>query len=155
MRKLAVSAVIIGVFAFYSLMHGRANPASPSAVLPRPTTGSSGTPTATDAGGATNPAATSGSAYKNGTYVGNVADAQWGYVQVKAVIQGGKIANVQWMQYPSDRQRSVEINSYADPQLTTEAIQAQSAQVDIVTGATDSSIAFMESLGNALSQAQA
>jgi uncharacterized protein with FMN-binding domain len=76
-------------------------------------------------------------------------------VQVKAVIQGGKIANVQWVQYPSDRQRSVEINSYADPQLTTEAIQAQSAQVDIVTGATDSSIAFMESLGNALSQAQA
>ncbi len=76
-------------------------------------------------------------------------------MQVKAVIQGGKIANVQWVQYPSDRQRSVEINSYADPQLTTEAIQAQSAQVDIVTGATDSSIAFMESLGNALSQAQA
>lgn len=155
MRKLAVSAVIIGVFAFYSLMHGRANPASPSAVLPRPTTGSSGTPTATDAGSATTPTATTGSVYKNGTYVGNVADAQWGYVQVKAVIQGGKIANVQWVQYPSDRQRSVEINSYADPQLTTEAIQAQSAQVDIVTGATDSSIAFMESLGNALSQAQA
>jgi uncharacterized protein with FMN-binding domain len=160
MRKLAVSAVIIGVFAFYSLMHGRANPASPSAVMPRPTTGSSGTPTATDAGGATNPTATSptatsGPVYKNGTYVGNVADAQWGYVQVKAVIQGGKIANVQWVQYPSDRQRSVEINSYADPQLTTEAIQAQNAQVDIVTGATDSSIAFMESLGNALSQAQA
>jgi uncharacterized protein with FMN-binding domain len=155
MRKLAVSAVIIGVFAFYSLMHGRANPASPSAVLPRPTTGSSGTPTATDAGGVTNPTAASGPVYKNGTYVGNVSDAQWGYVQVKAVIQGGKIANVQWMQYPSDRQRSVEINSYADPQLTTEAIQAQSAQVDIVTGATDSSIAFMESLGNALSQAQA
>ena len=155
MRKLAVSAVIIGVFAFYSLLHGRANPASPSAVLPRPTTGSSGSPTATDAGSVTNPTATSGSVYKNGTYVGNVADAQWGYVQVKAVIQGGKIANVQWVQYPSDRQRSVEINGYADPQLTTEAIQAQSAQVDIVTGATDSSIAFMESLGNALFQAQA
>src|SRR5258706_7251804 len=99
MRKLAVSAVIIGVFAFYSLMHGRANPASPSAVLPRPTTGSSGTPTATDAGAATSPTATSGSVYKNGTYVGNVADAQWGYVHVKGGIQGGKIPNVQSVRY--------------------------------------------------------
>lgn len=62
---------------------------------------------------------------------------------------------VQFLQYPSDRERSVEINSYADPQLTSEAIQAQGAQVDVVTGATDSSDAFMQSLADALSQAQA
>ena len=47
------------------------------------------------------------------------------------------------------------INSYADPQLISEAIQAQSATVDIVTGATDSSEAFMQSLSDALSQAKA
>jgi uncharacterized protein with FMN-binding domain len=38
--------------------------------------------------------------------------------------------------------------------LVQEAIQAQSAQVDIITGATDSSEAFMQSLSDALSQAQ-
>jgi len=43
------------------------------------------------------------------------------------------------LQYPNDGNRSIEINSYADPQLSSEAIQAQSANVDIVTGATDSS----------------
>jgi uncharacterized protein with FMN-binding domain len=59
------------------------------------------------------------------------------------------------LQYPNERERSVEINGYADPQLTQEAIQAQSAQVDIVTGATDTSEAFMQSLNDALTQAQA
>ena len=44
---------------------------------------------------------------------------------------------------------------YADPQLTSEAIQAQSANVDIVSGATDSSDAFIQSLSDALSQAKA
>lgn len=47
------------------------------------------------------------------------------------------------------------INSYADPQLISEAIQAQSATVDVVTGATGSSEAFIQSLSDALSQAKA
>jgi uncharacterized protein with FMN-binding domain len=83
-----------------------------------------------------------------------VADAQWGVVQVQVVIQNGEIINVQFLQYPNERNRSVEINSYADPILVNEAIQAQSAKVDIVSGATDTSQAFIQSLSNALSQAQ-
>ena len=75
-------------------------------------------------------------------------------VQVKVVIQNGKITGVQFLQYPNERSRSVEINSYADPILVNEAIQAQSAKVDIVSGATDTSQAFIQSLSNALSQAQ-
>ena len=87
--------------------------------------------------------------------MGSVADAHWGYIQVKAIIQKGKIADVQFLQYPNDRNRSVMINEYADPQLTSEAIQAQNANVDIITGATDSSEAFIQSLSDALSQAKA
>lgn len=87
--------------------------------------------------------------------MGSVADAQWGYIQVKAIIQSGKITDVQFLQYPNERNRSVMINSYADPQLTSEAVQAQSANVDIVTGATDTSEAFIQSLSDALSQAKA
>jgi uncharacterized protein with FMN-binding domain len=83
-----------------------------------------------------------------------VADAQWGYIQVRVVIQGGAISDVQFLQYPNERERSVLINNYADPQLTSEAIQAQSASVDIVTGATDTSEAFIQSLTDALGQAQ-
>ena len=93
--------------------------------------------------------------YKDGSYTGVTADAQWGYLQVKAVVSGGKITDVQFLQYPNDRSRSVYINSIADPDLKTEAIQAQSANVDIITGATDSSEAFIQSLTSALSKAQA
>ena len=74
-------------------------------------------------------------------------------MQVQVVIQNGEIINVQFLQYPNERNRSVEINNYADPILVNEAIQVQSAKVDIVSGATDSSEAFIQSLSNALSQA--
>ncbi|GER86104.1 hypothetical protein KDW_02660 [Dictyobacter vulcani] len=59
------------------------------------------------------------------------------------------------MQFPNDRNRSIMINNNADPQLTQEAIQAQNANVDVVTGATDSSEAFIQSLSDALTQAKA
>ena len=155
MKKLAVSAAIVVVFAFYSLLHARAMPV---ALTPRTSTGATGAtpaPTSSDGSGATPGATSTGtSGYKDGTYTGSVADAQWGYVQVQATIQGGKITNVTFLQYPNDRNRSIEINQYADPQLVSEAIQAQSANVDIVTGATDSSEAFIQSLSDALTQAQ-
>ncbi len=60
------------------------------------------------------------------------------------------MSDVQFVQYPNDRNRSIMINQYADPILDQEAIQAQSGNVDIITGATDSSYAFMQSLGRAL-----
>jgi uncharacterized protein with FMN-binding domain len=126
------------------------------AAAPPSTDTAGGAPTTTTASGPANSSgAPAGSGYKNGSYTGSVADAQWGYIQVKAVIAGGKITDVQFLQYPNERQYSVQVNSFADPQLTQEAIQAQSAQVDIITGATDSSEAFMQSLSDALSQATA
>jgi uncharacterized protein with FMN-binding domain len=163
MKKTIVSVVIIGIFVIYCFLHAQSNPV---AIVPttspasRSSSSSTATavPSSTAAPGATARAgatSTSGSRYKDGSYTGSVADAQWGVVQVKAIIQNGKITDVQFLQYPNDRNRSIEINSYADPQLTSEAIQAQSANVDIVTGATDSSEAFIQSLSNALSQAQA
>ena len=83
-----------------------------------------------------------------------MTDAVWGNVQVQVVIQNGKMIKVQFLEYPNDRNRSIEINTYADPILCNEAIQAQSANVDTVTGATDSSDAFIQSLTDALAQAQ-
>jgi len=93
------------------------------------------------------------SGYKNGQYTGNSVDAYYGNIQVKITISGGKIADVQFLDYPQDRATSRMINSQAMPYLKQEAIQAQSAQVDIVSGATDSSLAFRQSLQSALNQA--
>jgi Uncharacterized protein conserved in bacteria len=92
--------------------------------------------------------------YKDGQYDGNTADAYYGLVQVRAIIQGGKLTDVQFLSYPNDRSKSIQINTYAMPKLKAEAIKAQSAKVNIVTGATNTSRAFINSLTNALSQAQ-
>ena len=88
------------------------------------------------------------------TNTGDTYDAFYGYVQVKAVVSGGKIADVQILQYPNDRGTSIRINSIAMPRLKSEAIQSQSADVNIVSGATASSGAFRASLASALAQAQ-
>jgi uncharacterized protein with FMN-binding domain len=159
MKKTIVSAILIGIFVLYCFLHAQA---APVAIVPtatptsRSSSSSTPTPILTATPGTTpTPGTTSssGSTYKNGTYTGNVVDAQWGVVQVQVVIQNGKITSVQFLQYPNERNRSVEINNYADPILVNEAIQAQSAKVDIVSGATDTSEAFIQSLSNALSQA--
>lgn len=92
--------------------------------------------------------------YADGSYVGSVADAYYGYVQVKATVQGGKITAVDFLRYPNDRRTSEYINSQAMPYLESEALQAQSAQVDTVSGATDTSMAFRESLASALAKAK-
>lgn len=94
------------------------------------------------------------SQYKDGTYSGDPADAFYGTIQVQALIQNGKIADIQFLQYPNDRNESIVINTQAIPYLKQEAIQAQSAQVDIVSGATDSSQAFVQSLQSALVKAR-
>ena len=148
-KKVIVAALIVGAFVLYSLTHARSGLGAASGVGDTAV----GSPTTTTTSGA--PTGPTSAAFKDGSYTGSVADAQWGYIQVKAVISGGKITDVQFLQYPNEREYSVQVNSIADPQLTQEAIQSQSAQVDVVTGATDTSYAFMQSLGDALSQAQA
>lgn len=92
--------------------------------------------------------------YKDGTYTGSVEDAYYGLFQVQATVSNGKITDVSFLQYPSDNSTSIYINSQAMPILKSEAIQAQSSQVDIVSGASDTSIAFQRSLGKALSNAR-
>jgi uncharacterized protein with FMN-binding domain len=168
MKKFIVAVIVIGAFVIYSFIYNRSNAvavlpgglttsgsSSPSPVLAKATpppasTSSSSTITVTPT-----PTTAPGAQYKNGSYMGSVADAHWGYIQVQAIIQNGKITDVQFLQYPNEHNRSVMINQYADPQLTSEAIQAQSANVDVITGATDSSEAFIQSLTDALSQAKA
>ena len=93
--------------------------------------------------------------YTDGSYTGVSADAYYGTVQVQAVISGGKLVNVVFLNYPQDRNTSRQINSQAMPYLIQEAIAAQNANVDIVSGATDTSQAFQQSLTSALSQARA
>ena len=98
--------------------------------------------------------APSNSGLRDGQYVGDVTDAYYGNVQVEAIIQGGRITNVQFLDFPQDRRTSQRINSYAVPVLQNEAIQSQNAYVDIISGATLTSEAFVQSLQSALNRAK-
>jgi uncharacterized protein with FMN-binding domain len=92
--------------------------------------------------------------YRDGEYTGISADAFYGRVQVVAVIARGRIVDVKFLDYPQDQPTSVQVSGGAVPILRTEAIAAQSAEVDIVSGATQTSKAFRESLASALIQAK-
>ena len=74
-------------------------------------------------------------------------------MQVQVTIASGKIATVSFLDYPQDRGTSRAINPEAIPLLTQEAIKAQSANVSGVSGASDTSAAFRQSLAVALSKA--
>ena len=93
--------------------------------------------------------------YADGTYVGPVVDAYYGLIQIEAMVQGDKLVDVKVLRYPSDRRTSIFINRQALPMLRSEAISAQDANVDIISGATLTSRAFIRSLGGALSKARA
>ncbi|HEX3427481.1 MAG TPA: FMN-binding protein, partial [Candidatus Limnocylindrales bacterium] len=81
---------------------------------------------------------------------GDVVSTRFGDVQVRLVETAGKITDVQPLQLPFDRRRSDEISRYSEPILHDEALQAQSAQIDTVSGATYTSDAYRTSLQSAL-----
>ena len=87
------------------------------------------------------------------TYAGSVADTRWGPVQVQVTVSGGKVTAADVLQVPSGYHRDVEINSYAVPILNAEAVSAQSASIDTVSGATVTSVGYITSLQAALDQA--
>jgi len=83
---------------------------------------------------------------------GDSIDTRWGPVQVEVTVAGGKITDVQPLAVPYDNGRSQEINNYAVPILRQEIIDAQSAQIDTVSGATYTSGGYRDSLQSALDQ---
>jgi uncharacterized protein with FMN-binding domain len=86
-------------------------------------------------------------------YVGGIAQAhQWGNVQVRIRVRGGKIVNVGAI-YPDHKPRSIAINTRAIPILKREVLKAQSARIQYVSGASDTSEAYTSSLQSAINKA--
>lgn len=98
----------------------------------------------------TSTAATGPSGGSSRSVLGDVADTRWGPVQIKVTSSGGKIVDVQAVQYPNGNSRDAEINSQALPMLRSEALKAQSAQIDMISGATVTSQGYLQSLQSAL-----
>ncbi|AOR35366.1 FMN-binding protein [Streptomyces fodineus] len=97
--------------------------------------------------------ATSGPGTVGRTVTGDTVRTRWGPVQVRVTVKSGRLTDVTAVQYPRDNPRDQEINGYALPQLRREALAAQSADIDMVSGATYTSTGYQRSLQSALDSA--
>lgn len=88
-----------------------------------------------------------------GTFTGSAADTRYGPVQVQITVADGKITDAQAVEYPQESGRDVRINSAAVPELNQETLQAQSARIDTVSGATYTSEGYQQSLQSAIDAA--
>jgi len=89
------------------------------------------------------------------TVDGTVESNRYGNVQVAVVLDGSRITDVKALQMPFDRARSADISSQVAPMLHDEVLQAQSAQIDTIGGATYTSDSYARSLQSALDKAHA
>ncbi len=89
------------------------------------------------------------------TVTGAVETTMYGPMQVKVTLEGQKITNVAVVQETNDGQESQSIDSFSIPKLTAETLAAQSARIDTVSGATQTSTGYIGSLQSALDQANA
>jgi uncharacterized protein with FMN-binding domain len=89
----------------------------------------------------------------NGSFTGSDFPNRFGDVVVRVVISNGHIMDVQAVQLPSDRARSAYISEVAGPMLRSEVLQAQSARIDIISGATYTSQSYAQSVESALQAA--
>ena len=102
------------------------------------------------------PAATATTARATAVVDGGVFHNRWGDVQVEATFgPDGALASVDAIRTPNDRDKSIRINDAAVPRLNDEAITAQSAAVDTVSGATYTSNDYRRSLQSAIDAAHA
>jgi uncharacterized protein with FMN-binding domain len=87
------------------------------------------------------------------TINGAAADTRYGPVQVQIKVQGSRIISSNAIVYPTNERRDREINDSAVPQLNDETVQAQSANIDTVSGATYTSDGYRQSLQSAIDAA--
>ena len=117
------------------------------------TSSSSGTSDSTASSGASGAGTTGASAKAVGTYPGSVVQTRFGSVQVQITVQAGKITDVTALQLTDAERKSVQISNRAAPLLRDEVLQAQSADVQTISGATVTSDAYLNSLQAALDAA--
>jgi uncharacterized protein with FMN-binding domain len=87
------------------------------------------------------------------TVTGSSADTRWGPVQVEVTVADGTITDVTVVEYPTENGKDRQINARALPVLVQETLDAQSADIDMVSGATVTSEGYLESLQSALDEA--
>src|SRR5665213_1071372 len=135
MKKIVISFAILFIFLIYSMGIRHQAPS-----LKKPASRAGGATSSSGSGSGSS----SNKSYKDGSYTGSVADAYYGNVQVSVKIVNSKITAVKFLQYPNTHSTSVYINQQVMPYLQQEAVQAQNSNVQIISGATYTSQAFIQ-----------
>lgn len=157
MRR-AVPALAISAAGLTWLLHSqgvidtaaRGTPTPPNSTTVAPAAGSSPPSAAGRSSTAGSTPTTASSSGAGGTVNGPVVETRFGPVEVEAVVSGGRVTDVKTLEYPNEARRSQAINQQALPILRQEALSAQSANIDTVSGATYTSEAYAQSLQAAL-----
>ena len=146
---LALMSTLAAVVMLFNYRTSTLTPPSLATTTVAAGSGSSATGTTVPAAPSPSASPTTGTT----TVTGQAAQTRWGPVQVQITVADGRVTAVTLLQVPSENRRDVQINNAAVPVLTQETLQAQSAQIDTVSGATVTSDGYITSLQSALDQA--
>ena len=144
---LSTVTVVVLMFGYHTSTNSTLSATSQPAFVGSSSTSGSTSSTTKSNGGST------GNSNTSSTVTGDVAQTRWGPVQVELTVQAGSVTEVRVLQYPTGNSTDEQINSYALPVLIQETLDSQSASIDMVSGATVTSVGYQQSLQSALDQA--
>ena len=145
---LGTLSALVLLLGYHTSTAGPLAPGSPTSVYSG-SVGAASPPGAGSGGGAAGAGTATGSA----TVAGSTVQTRWGPVQVALTVAGSQITEVEVLQYPHGDPRDAEINGHALPILVQETLAAQDADIDMVSGATYTSVGYQQSLQSALDRA--
>lgn len=144
---LAVASTVVGLVL---LLGFKTHPLASTVAAGTGSTGSAGSAGSTGSAGS---AGSSGSGASTVTVTGDAVATRFGPVQVQVTVQGGEITDVTVLDYPDANPHDAQVNGHAIPVLTRETLEAGSADIDTVSGATYTSLGYITSLQSALDEA--
>jgi uncharacterized protein with FMN-binding domain len=155
MRRIvtALAGTVTALVMLFGYHTSTAGSGTTTAVPTGPVTSGSSNSSDSSSGSSSGDSSGSSAAGGSQTYTGDTVQTQWGPVQVQVTVRGGEITDVTTLQHPSGNPRDEEINAYALPVLRESVLSAQSADIDLVSGATVTSQGYVGSLQSALDQA--
>jgi len=146
---LSTVTVVVLMFGYHTSTNSTLSATSQPAFVGSSSTSGSTSSTTKSNGGSTG----NSNSNTSSTVTGDVAQTRWGPVQVELTVKAGSVTEVRVLQYPTGNSTDEQINSYALPVLIQETLDSQSASIDMVSGATVTSVGYQQSLQSALDQA--
>jgi len=146
---LSTVTVVVLMFGYHTSTNSTLSATSQPAFVGSSSTSGSTSSTTKSNGGSTG----NSNSNTSSTVTGDVAQTRWGPVQVELTVKAGSVTEVRVLQYPTGNSTDEQINSYALPVLIQETLDSQSANIDMVSGATVTSVGYQQSLQSALDQA--